>query len=292
MEKQQWSGKTGGTLWMQQALIVMYRMAGLRFLYGIMSLVVPFYMLFNRKGFGAMYHFFRQRMGYGRLKSFVNVYRNHYLFGQIILDRFAAFAGRRFNLKMEGYDRFLRMTEGSEGFIMLSSHVGNYELAGYTLVSEKKEFKALVYGGETATVMANRMRVLGKNHIGLIPLKEDLSHVFLMNETLLNGGILSMSGDRVTGSRTIACTFFGVRAQFPIGPFMLAVKRNVKILAVFVMKQSLNDYHVYIKEITADTAGCPQNIRIQRLAQAFACELEQVVSDYPQQWFNYYDFWK
>lgn len=291
MVRRKWSGRTGGTPWMQRALIRTYRLVGLRPMYAITALVVPFYMLFSHDGYIACYQFFRKRMCYGHLKAFVSVYRNHYVFGQIILDRFAAYAGKQFELRMDGYDQFLRMTNGQKGFIMLSSHIGNYEMAGYTLVSEKKPFKALVYGGETATVMENRLRVLGHNHISLIPISNDFSHVFLMSETLSNGEILSLSGDRVMGKRTQECTFFGEKTKFPIGPFALAVQREVKLLAVFVMKEGTNNYYVQIKEITtADNIRSPKE-RIRLLAQSFANELETIVRKYPTQWFNYYNFW-
>lgn len=292
MSTRKWSGKTGGTPWMQRMLVVVYRMVGLRPMYAVMSLVIPFYMLLGHKGYIAAYRFFRRRMGYGRAKSFVGVYRNHYIFGKIILDRFAAYAGKKFNLNMEGYDKFLDMADADDGFIMLSSHVGNYEMAGYTLVSEKKPFKALVYGGETATVMENRLRILGHNHISLIPISSDMSHVFIMSDALSKGEILSMSGDRVLGSKTVECTFFGEKAKFPIGPFALAVQREVKMLAVFVMKESTSDYHVYIKEIECSGEGKTTKERAGLLAQCFAAELESIVRRYPTQWFNYYNFWE
>lgn len=292
MANRKWSGKTDGTPWMQRALIVLYRLIGLRPMYVTMALVVPFYMLFGHRSYIAAYRFFRKRLRYGLLKSFFSVYRNYYTFGQIILDRFAAYAGKKFNLDMDGYDKFLRMTEGKDGFIMLSSHVGNYEMAGYTLVSEKKPFKALVFDGETATVMENRLRILGHNHISLIPISGDMSHVFIMSDALSKGEILSMSGDRLLDSKYVECTFFGDTAQFPAGPFALSIQREVKVLAVFVMKESINSYHVHIKEINIDGIGKTLREKIGVLAQSFANELELMVRAYPTQWFNYYDFWE
>ena len=158
--EKKWNGKTGGTPFMQVSLMKLYKIVGLRPMYAVLALVVPFYMLFAHKGYIVTYRFFRRRMGYGRMKSFVNVYRNHFVFGQVIIDRFAAYSGMKFKLNMDGYDKFLSYADQPEGFIMLSSHVGNYEMAGYTLVSEKKPFNALVYGGETEMVMGNRQRML------------------------------------------------------------------------------------------------------------------------------------
>lgn len=292
MAQEEWKGSTGGTSWMQRSLPTVFRLVGLRPMYAIMAVVVPFYMLFAHRGYLAAYRFFRLRLHYGRLRSFINVYRNHFVFGQVILDRFAAYGGKKFRLNMDGYDRFLRLADGKDGFIMLSSHVGNYEMAGYTLVSEKKAFNALVFGGETATVMENRLRVLGNNHISLIPISDDMSHVFTMSKALSDGEILSLSGDRMLGkSRTVDCLFFGSRAKLPFGPFAMAVQREVRMLAVFVMKNSVNSYNVIIREIAVDGDISNRKERIARLAQRFADELEAIVRQYPTQWFNYYDFW-
>lgn len=291
--EESWSGKTGGTQWMQRSLLWIYRLVGLRVMYAVMALIVPFYMLFAHKGYISTYLFFRQKMHYGTAKSFVYVYRNHFVFGQVILDRFASYAGKKFKLRMDGYDRFLEMADGNDGFIMLSSHVGNYELAGYTLVSEKKPFKALVYGGESAAVMENRMRVLGYNNISLIPISDDMTHLFEMNNALANGEILSMSGDRVMGGKTFECDFLGSKAKFPAGPFVMAVEREVKILAVFVMKESLSTYHVVIKELSPKgDHEMKKREKMLSLAQSFADELTSIVMEYPSQWFNYYSFWK
>ena len=81
---------------MQRTLIRLFRILPLGVLYGCMALVIPFYMLFA-KGFRASYSFFRKRMGYGPVKSFFHVYKNEFEFGKVVLDRFAAFAGKKFD---------------------------------------------------------------------------------------------------------------------------------------------------------------------------------------------------
>ena len=77
-----WKGFTGGTPWMQRTLV---RLAGAlhpSVLYAVVSLVIPFYMLFDRRGYRASYSFYRKRLGYGPLKSFAGVYRNFFSMGK------------------------------------------------------------------------------------------------------------------------------------------------------------------------------------------------------------------
>lgn len=289
----EWSGKTGGTAWMQRSLISMMGIVDLRFFYGIMAAVVPFYMLLAHKGYLAAYRFLRQRMGYGRFKSFIGVYKNHYSFGQVILDRFATYAGKKFDTAIDGQEIFDQYELADQGLIMLGSHVGNYELIGYNLKSEKKSVNAVVFAGETETIMRNRTKILTANNMTLIPIKNDMSHLFGINEALEKGNIVSIHADRMMGNtKTFLCPFFSENAVFASGPFTLAYRRNVPVIAIFVMKEKYDKYHIYISDIKklSETEGGKSSP--EKMARVFASELERIVRKYPFQWFNYYDFWK
>lgn len=96
-----WQGQTDGRPWMLRSLIAIFRRVDVRLLYGVMAVVVLFYMVGNRNGYRAMRDFFRRRMGYGRWRTLRAVYANHFRFGQVILDRFAVYAGRRFRIEIE-----------------------------------------------------------------------------------------------------------------------------------------------------------------------------------------------
>lgn len=276
---------------MQKALIVVFKVVPLEVIYGVMALVVPFYMLFNHKGYTSMYHFFRRRLGKKPLSAFWHVYLNHFAFGQVVLDRFATYAGRRFKLEIDGNENFLRLCEGEKGFVMLSSHVGNYEQAGYMLRSDRKSFNALVYAGESATVMSERNKQFAGSNIHMIPVHADMSHLFIINKSLDEGNIVSMPADRCFGStKSVPCQFFGATAQFPLGPFATAVQKEVPALAVMVMKEGAHSYRAFVRQLPVDTT-LPHRKQMAALAQSFATTLEEIVRRYPHQWYNYYEFW-
>lgn len=275
---------------MQRTLIRLFRFLPLGVLYGCMALVIPFYMLLGT-GFRPAYRFYRKRMGYHAVKAFVHVYLNEFEFGKVVMDRFAAFSGKNFRMNVPRMDLFDGLCRGEEGFVQLSSHVGNYEMIGYTLVSPKR-LNALVFNGETATVMENRAALFGQTNVRMVPVSEDLSHIFTLNGALADGEIVSMPGDRVFGSRkTVECRFFGETAKFPAGPFTLAVQREVPVLTVFAMKEKRREYKVFLDILPASRAELKQD-RIQALADAYAARLEAIVRAYPDQWYNFFDFWK
>ena len=286
-----WSGKTGGQKWMQKSLIFLFKWINIRILYAVMSLVIPFYMLFNRKGYMSMYSYFHERLSYTPFKSFINVYVNHYTFGQIILDRFAFYAGKRFNINIIGNENYENLINEENGFIMLSSHIGNYELAGYHLKATKKNIYALIFGGETETVMKNRSKMFDGHNINMIPVKSDMSHLFEINNALRDGNIVSMPGDRIFGSaKYVDLMFLGKNAKFPMGPFAIAAQRDVPIISIFVMKEATYNYTIYVNEI--NSLGNNRKEKVESMSKQFIKNLEDIVLKYPTQWFNYYNFWE
>ena len=291
LQHKDWAGKTDGRPWMQRSLIVMFRVLPLWLLYGVMAVVVVFYILFG-KSFGPTYRFFREGFGYGKLKAIWNVYVNHYHFGQLVLDRFGVYAGKQYEFETEGQALSDEVELRPEGFIQLSCHAGNYEMSGYSVHSRHKRFHILLYAGETETIMENRRRIFAEHNVGMILMKEDLSHLFILNSALENGDIVSMMADRIYGSqKSIECQFLSRKAHFPIGPFAIAVQKNVPVLAVFVMKEGMKKYHIFIRRVTWDsTLG--KREQIAQLAQNFVSILEEMLRRYPTQWYNYFDFWK
>lgn len=291
----EWRGNTGGTSWMHKVLICVFRWVDLRWVYTFMAVfVIPFYLIFSHKGYSAIYDYFRKRHGFGVWKSFRYTYLNHYRFGQIILDRFAAYAGQQFHFDIDGNEAFLNLLKGDSGFVILSCHIGNYELAGYTFQSIGKRYNALVFSGEVAIVMENRNRLLGKNNIHMIPVSDDMSHVFEISNALANGEIVSIPGDRVFGSpRTIESILLGSKCAFPFGPYAMAVQRNVPVITIFVMKETAYRYQVYIRILndSDNMKGVPRNQKVAELANRFAEEVGEILKKYPEQWFNYYEFW-
>lgn len=276
---------------MQRSLIVLMKVLPRAVLYGVMAFVVPFYMLINRGGYRSTYRFFRERLGYGPLKSFANVYANHFVFGGVVLDRFAMYAGKSFRFENEENDLIMKMSGEPGGFIVSSSHVGNYELAGYTLHCAGKSLNALVFAGEKKTVMDGRRKMFSETGISMIPIMEDMSHIYEINRLLDEGQIVSMPCDRIFGSRKfVEAPFFGATARFPMGPFSIAVMKDVPMLAVFSMKTSLKGYRLHVRPLVMN--GTTRAEKAFSLAASYARELEGILRMYPCQWFNYFDFWK
>ena len=275
---------------MHRNLVRIVRHIPLRLMYGFVAIfVVPFYFAFS-KGYKPMYHYFNRRLGWRPLRAFFGVYHNYCRFSQVILDRFYMFSGGKFDVEVENYHLYQELADDEPGFMILSAHVGCYELAGYSLVATKKRFNALAFGEEAEAIVENRERLFKDTNIRIIPVKDDLSHLFALNDALDNGESVSFPSDRLLGKqRTVTCEFLGAPAQFPMGAFALAAQRDLPVLTVNVMKASAKRYKVYVNRLRKE--GEKRDERINGYVRQYVGHLEEVLRKYPEQWFNYYEFW-
>jgi predicted LPLAT superfamily acyltransferase len=296
-QPRQWKGKTGGGRAGQKSLFFMLRFVNVFLFYPILFAVIPFYMLFGRKGYKAIMWYFKQCHGLSTWKAFCQTFRNHLIFGQVVLDKFSVLAGNQNHYTIEVTDKsnIEELMEGNTGFIIMSSHIGNFEMGGFFFKQTKKQLYALVYDGESAEMQQARIQAMKNVGIHIISVNRDMSHLFILKEALENGDMVIVPCDRMYGSnRSIKCHFLGKEAYFPMGPFLLAAQMNVPVLSLFMMKDTWKKYHAHVLPVEIDYAES-NAVAIRKaklLAYQFVENCEQIIRKYPQQWFNFYDFWK
>lgn len=290
LAEKQWDGTTYGNGLMHRWLIGLLRRIDVRIIYVFAYVfVVPPCLL--RPGYKFIYRYFRERFGLSPLAAFWKTYLQHGMFAQAIIDKFAMYAGKRFDIDIEGYEHFERLAKRPEGFVQLSSHVGNYEIAGYSLVAENKPFNALVFFGEKASVMENRMKMFEHTNIRMIPIREDMSHLFELDSALSNGQTVSIPGDRIWGSsKAVTVNILGKEARLPMGPFKVITTRALDAIVVHVVKVAARRYKIFVTPLNYDKEAS-RNTQVEQLSTQYAAEVERVVRLYPTQWYNYFPFW-
>ncbi len=290
-EEKKWAGTTSGSNRMHGYLISVLRHIDIRLLYLFSYIFVIPVALVRNPSRKTTWDFYRNHLGYGRLKAAWYVYLNHCKFSQVVIDRFAMYAGKKFKVEVEGMDIFSSLASRDEGFVMMSSHIGNYEIAGYSLVSDTKTINAVVYGYEKQSVTDNRNNMFRKTNIRMIGIREDMSHLFEIDRALAAGDIVSFPSDRYMGAtKTITAPFLGQEAKFPMGPFSVATMRGLDAIAVNTMKEGSRSYRIYATPLEYDKSASRKE-QIRQLSAAYIAELEKRVRQYPAQWYNFFDFW-
>ena len=143
-----WEGKTRGGNFGQKSIVVFLKIFHIRIIYFFIYFFAIYYMLVSRKGYKAIYFYFSKILKYNSLKSFWKVFKNHYLFGQIIIDRFASFSGAQINFKIETEGKYLfdNLLAQQTGGVIVSTHAGNFELAGYLMKLGNYKMNGVIFG--------------------------------------------------------------------------------------------------------------------------------------------------
>jgi predicted LPLAT superfamily acyltransferase len=296
-ENTKWEGKTRGGLSGHKFFVFILNTFGLRFAYFFLRFVALYFFLTARSTKNCL-KYFREIHGYGKLKALRCTYQNYFMFGQILLDKVAMLSNvkTRFTIEHEGHVENLKnLKDSGKGSILLSAHIGNWEIAGQMLETLNTNFNVLVYDNEAEKMREYMKEVMGKKSFNIIAIKEDMSHLVELHKVFSNNELVVMHGDRyLPGAPTIEKIFMGKKAKFPVGPFLMAAKFGVPIILVFALKETKTHYHFFArKPIEAKRSRSKEETdkAVNEMSDRYVKELEMMVKRYPTQWFNFYDFW-
>lgn len=283
-------GTTYGNIKMFRMLINLLRHVNVKLVYGFMAVCVIPVTLIVSPGARLTYRYFHENRGYGRWKSWWFTYRNHCIFGQTVIDKFAMYAGHKFKIIYHGLEKYEELEQGSVPLLLLNAHIGCSEIVGYSL-HLTKPCNILVYGGEKQSLMGFRKASFGNMNMKMIPVGTGVSNSEAIVNALDNGETISAFADRFMNmKKLVVSTIHGHKINLARGPFSLAVTRELNVMMISAMKESDGSYSSYMTPLTYDKS-LPQKEQRQQLADAYTAEIEKLLDLYPLQWFNYSDPW-
>ena len=290
-----WKGKTRGGVLGYKIFVWTLKHLGISFAYFLLCFVVTWFIFSSRKATVAIYRYFRLHLHFGVFRSLLSIYRNFYVFGQVLLDKIAMLAGfqSNFTFDFEG-EEYLRQME--HGGLLISAHLGNWEIAGQLLIRLEKNINIILFDAEHQQIKGYLSDVYTNRRVNFIVIKEDYSHLREIGDALGRGEIIAMHGDRyIDGNKLVMFDFLGEEAAFPVGPVNLAARFGVPYSFVFAMKETRKHYHFFatpLRRVESSRNLKKRDEILKAEVEVYVRELEKAVHRYPLQWFNYYDFWK
>lgn len=293
-----WKGKSRGGLTGYRIFVNILKYFGISSAYFVLRFVAFYFFLTNPKSFSFTYKFYRYRIGLSPFRSVVYIYKNYYSFGQVLLDKIAVMAGfsTNFSFNYDGENYLREMVHEKKGGILISAHIGNFEMAGYMLERLDTKVSIIIFDDEYARIKNYLSSISSKNYNVITIKKGETSHIFEINNALSEGQIVCIHGDRfLKESKKMKAPFLGKEAYFPTGPFYMSMKFNVPVSFVFAMKENNKGYHFYATQpkfyIQPGLQSDRDNV-IHTIIKDYIYEFGRMVKKYPDQWFNYYDFWE
>ena len=180
--------------------------------------------------------------------------------------------------------------KGSKGKILISAHIGNWELAGAGLSYFFGNMVSLAYRMKNRKL--NELLTKLRNEAGM----EIIFHNQSLKDfikALDEGKILTFLADQnALRERGIFVDFFGIPASTITFPAKLALKHNKDILFGYIwFDYKSKVYKGKFKEINFKKSG---NIKedTRELVQAYTKEIENAVREHPDQYFWVHKRWK
>ena len=287
-----WKGKSKGNILGYKIFVWCIKNIGVRSSYFVLYFVATYYFLFEKKSNLYISYYFKKRLNFAGWKAIRSVYKSYFTFGQVLIDKTAISAGLRekYTYEFDGIDILRQLLAEKKGGVLISAHIGNFEVAEHFFADIDFDCQiSLVTTDQEVTVIKEYLESISvkKSNMKFIYVKDDMSHIFEINEALSNNELICFTGDRYfEGSKFLEADLLGQSAKFPAGPFLIASRLNVPVVYVYVMKEKNLHYHLYARRA--------ENVKkrdAQGLLHSYTQNLESMIEKYPLQWFNYFDFW-
>lgn len=294
-----WDGRTRSGLGIR-LMYWFFRTLGPLFAYTLLYPVVFYYMLFAGRHGRASRDYLRRALGARGLRLLWLNYRHFLSFGRILLDRAYAYSGMhdRFKFERENTEAFAAGLAQGKGLIVVSAHMGNWELAAHTLATLNKSavkvpINLVWFRNEAGDAEKHLERVSGEQPYNIIDSRDPMQASIDMVAALKRGEIVAIHGDRYTGN-ALRVPFFGSDAPFPAGPYVVAANTGAPVVWVFANRLGARHYSLRVigPRVLEYRSRRERNEDLKGWTAEYARHLEARLREFPLQWHNFYPFWE
>jgi KDO2-lipid IV(A) lauroyltransferase len=203
---------------------------------------------------------------------------------------------RPFRIQTEGLALWHETARPHQGLVLVTAHIGNYEVGSMLPAQREHRRVHLVREPEVdAEAQAFVQGVLeGAAHSRFTTHFQtgDPALGLELLEALRKGEIVAVQGDRPRmGAQTIAATLFGRPFPLPPGPAALARLAEVPLLPVFVFREARRSYRVVFRPPIRVEHSADRAADLARAMGLVAAEIEWAIRREPNQWFCFRRLW-
>ncbi len=205
--------------------------------------------------------------------------------------RLHAGAELRLPAVVSGLERLRRYLDAGQGLILATAHLGNWQLGPYLLAHHGLPPVTVVMNAEPdagaqqleAALRDQRLRVVYAGQSPLLSLQ--------LRAALARGELVGLQVDRPPPGTGLRVPCAGREASFAAGPAQLAWACGAPIVPVFFPLEG-RGVRIMVEEPLVPERTGDRERDVRALTARVAALYAQMIRAYPEQWFNFYDFWE
>jgi len=225
------------------------------------------------------------------------IFRTMHAFAWCLTERYERLVtDRPFAVEVEAAEHWNAVARSGRGFVMVTAHLGLYEVGSMVASVREARHVHLVREPEVdpraqAFVRECVAGVQGAHYTMHFQSGDPLQGMALA-EALARGEIVAIQADRPrAGGRTVAAVLFDRPFAVPAGPAALARTADVPILPVFALREGRRGVRIVFRPPIAVARTANRNADLEDAMRRVAGAIEAGIRRAPHQWFVFRELW-
>ncbi len=192
------------------------------------------------------------------------------------------------NVKIEGSGNLDDALAMGKGVIMLSGHIGNWELGALvtSMIGYPINAVVLTHQNKHINDFFTSQRLMG--NVKPIELGVSLKSCY---RALKDNELLALLGDRDFTKNGIYVEFFGKRTMMPKGPAIFSYRLGSPIVPVFLVREPDGTFRYFMEKPITCPPGLEEETAVRELTARCSAAIESCIKKYPTQWFVFRNIW-
>ena len=183
--------------------------------------------------------------------------------------------------EVEGKGNIERILRSPGGTILVTGHIGNWELGALYFVRMGMKVNIVTIPDDAPQIHLIRENYRSRHNVRTIVMDGSPFTALEIMAALRRGEIVALLVDRSVTVNGVLADFFGRSHSFPRGPFALSRATGARILPAFIVREG-NAYRGVVE---------PPFVADGDDDEPYAClvgqALERIIRRFPDQWYNF-----
>ena len=188
--------------------------------------------------------------------------------------------------RIEGHERYQEARAGGKGAIIVTAHMGSFEVGMAALLEHEKRVHVLFRRDEMSLFETTRSALREQLGVCEACVDDGLEVWMNLRAALANDEVVLIQGDRVLpGQKGQRVPFLGGHTMLPTGPVKLALATGAPIIPIFSIREPTGMIRLFVEEPIRVVND------IHEAMLRLGSVIEQYVRRYPDQWLVFHRPW-